>query len=714
MKEKPEIVFVFPPSLYGQYFNHHLGVGYIQAYLQDRGITSIQYVPTKRLNVETLAREIVEYGSKIVGFTCYDSNYYNVRILARAIKKIKADTLIIAGGPTATFSDEFILKDCPEIEVCVRGEGEQTVYELLTVSDIQSIKGLAFRDKGQVMRTPSRPLISGGTYGSELDVLPSPYLKELVPLDGRLGVTTSRGCVYHCIYCNCGVMFGHKVRFHSPGRVIAELEKINEYITSRSSRRRKSYEKHVVNINDDTFSVDIKRAKEICEKIIEKGFSLNLTCETRVDRCDEELLQLMLYAGFKEVNFGLESAVPRVLRNIKKVVATSQVDDLTPEIEFLEKLKRLIKFGKKIGLHVTVSIITGLPGESLQDGIETVKFVEKLKLPDYAHNFLTIYRGTELFESYQKWGLKIHPSPFKLPYETLYAYNVQQVPILPNAMHLPFLRKEEDKFVDLLSGKFGYDQPPFNSYPNVFLTNLPELTETFCHNFSKIIGLSTCIYDMSSGLSHENFLDRRNKLLQHDVPIGQFYYVEEIPLFDEYKCVRLERADPFWRASLKVLMIPFSSYKAVKKFAFQDNIKVLYTLKSSKDVDSFKMLVYNCTSKEAKRIKNFESQCYRLLDQCRWSNFPCPITKFNKIILDGDKLLPCWNAEPIGVVGNSIKNIMAKIKNLYEKEKEKRECWSCEANGRCSKCLYTFPFSVDDYCMLMRTVAKMSHCTIHF
>lgn len=701
-KEKYEIVFVFPPSPYGRFFKCHLGVGYVQAYLEERGTPSIQYTTAKHMNVETLVKELVNLSSNIIGFTCYDSNYYNVRILANQIKNKKPDTLIIAGGPTATFSDEFILNDCLGMDVCVRGEGEQTVYELLMASDIHRIRGLTFRNKNEIVITPDRPLIHGGTKGAELDVLPSPYRTELVPLDGQCGVTTSRGCVQACTYCNCGVMFGHTVRFHSPERVLAELEKICSFAEST----KQASEKPSVNINDDAFSVNVERAKKICEGIIRKGLRLNLSCETRADRCDEELLELMFQAGFKQINFGLESAVPQILRNVKKVSESSD-QNLKSEEEFLIKLKHNVAFAKKIGLLPTVSIISGLPGETLEDANKTIRFVDKLHLADYAHNFLTIYNGTELFSTFSKWGLGISEPPYKLPYETVYAYDVTRLSELPNAMHTPFLVQEEKKFLALLLGTFS--SPTDRCFSDVFFQSSPKIDDEFRNELSKVISMPSSIYDIGKNLSTAKAKSKRDRLLSQGVPIGRYFYTEHLPLTQTFEYMRLIRLDISWKPTYNILIIPFSESKNIKKLQLDQNFRVIYSLRSIEDSVRFKRFMEE--SFETRRAGSSEGPkgpFFGFVDVCRWSSARCPVTMLSRIIVRGNCFLPCWNAHPIGELGDTPEDIMVKVRRRYQEEQRRRGCKSCEVKDNCSKCLFTKPFEVDEYCRLRRTYPRIS------
>ena len=114
----------------------------------------------------------LEYNADVIGFTCYDANYPYVRLLARYLKKKNQHLTIILGGPTATFSPHVIMAHTPEIDLCIRGEGEQTTLELMQkeFKDLEGTKGITFRSHNEIISTPNRPLISSGVTGKELDI----------------------------------------------------------------------------------------------------------------------------------------------------------------------------------------------------------------------------------------------------------------------------------------------------------------------------------------------------------------------------------------------------------------------------------------------------------------------------------------------------------------------------------------------------------------
>jgi len=94
-----------------------------------------------------------------------------VRTLETA-KKAKPDVLTVVGGQHFTATAKESLETYQEIDVIVRGEGEQTLVELVKAlankTSFSRVKGLSFRHKARVYHTPPRPLIEN------LDSLPFP------------------------------------------------------------------------------------------------------------------------------------------------------------------------------------------------------------------------------------------------------------------------------------------------------------------------------------------------------------------------------------------------------------------------------------------------------------------------------------------------------------------------------------------------------------
>jgi len=691
------VLFIFPPSRSDYRFRFHLGVGYIQAYLEDKKISSSQYVPQRRGTLRNIIDDILRYQPEIVGFTCYDSNYYIVKSIARLLKRRKPDLPIVLGGPTATFSDRFILRDSPDIDVCVRGEGEETTYELVkaALTNLEKIKGITFREGDLIVRVRDRPLIRGEKREAELDVLPSPYLKEIAPLDGQSGVLTSRGCIYKCTFCNFSAMSRHSIRYHSIDRVIEELHKIDEYVSNKFPEKQKS----LVQLNDDTFSLSTERAKEMCRRIIDEKINLKFYADTRADFCDARLLELMYEAGFREINFGLESAVPRILRNIKKIYS-GKGNDFTPEEQFLDMLKENAGLAKKLGFHVSVSVILGLPGETIEDAAKTLRFVEELEVDEYSHNLLKIHSGTELFETHKNYDLDIKEPATILPYQTIYPYDVCALKPLPNASLQRSVVEDEMTYVELIANNFAQFEE--KNWLNLIVNDITKQDAVISWLVNVVtLPFSLYFHNMDYWLTRESVAQHMGELVQCGVPIGNFYFTKKVLTEkQEYKAYKLMRySESVWPRSLFV-EIPFS--KCENRTLPSENAKVTLTITNKDDIEALTHLAKTSINSDFINLEHpYPPSCIK--DECRWASEPCPAMNFHRLIIHPDlSIVTCFDGDVVGCLNSSYEEIEATLKHIREKELSRRNCDACPMEDHCSKCLFPFPLTAEEYCNLRR------------
>lgn len=423
-----DIIFVFPPA-YGNLgaFKNHLGVAYLRSALAKNGITTSQYLNDQPGTIDMVATDIIKHNPRIIGFTIYDANFILALTLARAIKQQNPKIQVVMGGPTSTFGAKQIMEYHDVVDVCVMGEAEETGTAIFTamlnghtLDDAQ--QGVCFRRNGTVVCNELSPLVGSQYHDiqSALDSTPSPYLSGILT-DGRTGVLTGRGCTHHCQYCAFAALGRKKLRLHSIDRVLAELEYIAE-------QQKRTGDHYIVPIHDDAFTLFPERAKKLCQSIADRNFGLVLSCITRADSLDDELLKLMHDAGFSSLAFGLESAVPSVLRATGKVRPPDFPNpDLEPERHFIEQVKMGVIGAKKHGFNVGISIILGLPTETSEDGLNTLRFVKKLPVDFYMHNFLWVFPGTPLWETHERYGIGCALNPMGLPTTYEYAYDVSKL-----------------------------------------------------------------------------------------------------------------------------------------------------------------------------------------------------------------------------------------------------------------------------------------------
>lgn len=710
---------MFPHASDESECRHHLGVAYIQANLARYGFTSEQVIPATGCTLSDYVESLMATGAEIFGFTCYDTNYFLVRAISAHIKRRKPKCTVIAGGPSATFSDELLLGNTPDIDLCVRFEGEETTLELVTrltegasLDSLDDILGITYRQGNSIIRTSDRELIGfGKDKECSLDVLPSPYLQGFLKGPEGAGILTARGCTHHCTYCNFSAISKHAVRYHSIDRIINELKCLQNNLEESATI--------TVFINDDDFSINVQRAKKICHRIIEEGIELRLSCLCRADNLDEELIKLLHGAGIYKVIYGLESAVPRVLRNIKKICnhnPRSEKDVFAPEKRFLSKAKQAISLAKKYNMESEVSIILGLPGETLEDGLETVRFVRELDVDSYSQNYLDPYPGTELFNAAAKYGLKVKRSHSLLPYELEYAYPVQEIPFWKNSsLQLDLLNAARRIFSAFAGGpdtrtgsENGVVIALVEGSDNDILDRIfPWLSQHLAVEGTVIIlGKENDTIEASDSMQRASY--------KYCLPTHRYFYLKKNS--SEYggivyKIINTPLHGKLLNWDPEFPLINFSERLNFERNYNADHAQIwpIFSLQQKKDV----YLLAAIANEFAQDSNDFIGSSFWLdgiiLDGCRWSSGLCPAIRLRRLIINKNgEVLPCMKGLPLGRLTNSVEDLRIRARELYAEVREERKCDDCPADLRCSKCLFPNPLSQREYCHLQQANLDLS------
>lgn len=704
--KRTDILFVFPnielPS--NLRFSFHQGVGCIAAYLEKHNINTAAFIWNDPINISDLVdRMVKQYRPRVIGFTCYDNNYYLIKLISQAIKQLEPGITIIMGGPTPSFTDRLIMQDNPAIDICVRGEGELTTYELLNVLEsggsLAGVKGITYRQGEQIVRTRDRPFIRS------LAKLPSPYLsgKFPMPRDRKFEIMTSRGCVYRCTFCQFTAMFGGKIRFYPMERVLAELETI-----ARMAHEKGNSKEFILEFSDDSFCVNKERVRSICNfvKTHELFQHAKMSCQTRGDTVNRKILELLYESGFRSIGFGLESAVPEVLKRMNKARKNrhnqcNTIDGLESEREFLKKFKNSVLMAKEIGFHTTVSIILGLPGETLQQGEQTIKFVEQLGVDRYIHNYLALLPGTKLFHTLEKNA----PAKINLSgcggirdhfYKIKYNYDIRQVPVLPNAACF-----SDIAHLAQITAGITHIYPP--AYPaGIFFNNTQPDTERRAFQWLKdIVGFSTRVFLLTGDYREEKCYESRKQFVDSGVPLFLLYFVRQkktgnprLP-FETYPGI------------YDLLYAPYPEpYPPVNDAARE---VVNLTINSAKDLEFLQKSLYKAESRGTITLdKRFIEPGFVVEDQCRWSCRSCQAPRMSRFFINNNHtIIPCKHGGVVGKIGDRFRDIKKNIEVYREKEIKIRGCNTCPVRESCSKCLYPYPMDSSEYCRLHRQFPMM-------
>jgi anaerobic magnesium-protoporphyrin IX monomethyl ester cyclase len=363
-----------------------LGLGYLAAVLeQNEYKVDVIDCQAAKLSYEDFKSEIGKRQPNIVGVTSTTLTYKSGLQIAKIAKEVCPNCLTIMGGSHVTFWDENALKECPELDVVVRKEGENTLLELVqrleAGKSFHDVIGTTCRKDGKIVKNPDRPYIK------DLDSLPFPA-HNLWPLETlrKYGtivypIMASRGCVFWCDFCTAVRMFGRNYRMRSPKNVVDEIEFLH-----------KTYGANQFTFYDDAFTVDQDRTAEICHEIIKRKLKIKWDCETRVDMVTKDLLLKMREAGCIAIWFGVESGSQRVIDAMGKGFSLTQT-------------MNAFQWAKDAGLMTVAGVILGFPGETKESAMETIKLVEKINPDDVGYYIATPYPGTPMYELVKEKGL---------------------------------------------------------------------------------------------------------------------------------------------------------------------------------------------------------------------------------------------------------------------------------------------------------------------
>lgn len=396
----PKIILVNPNPRYtklrigGIFPQPPLGLAYLAASLEQGGFkVEILDSNIEALSPQETAEKIIRSPAQYIGFTSDTLLIPLVFQISSLVKsKSKDSKFIFIGGPHVTYMSKQTLQDCQSIDAVVRGEGENTVCELIKKLEerkaLSEVKGITFRKGKEIVENPDRKLIE------DIDTIPFPAW-HLLPLSlyflfrssffsswkGRYApVITSRGCPNRCVFCEAS-FFWKRLRLRSPENIIAELELlIKQYRVS-----------HVVFV-DSTFNFSRERVVKICQLILKNGLNIQWSCEARADNITPELVDLMKRAGCKIIALGIESGNQEILDRIKKNIT-------------LEQIREAVGIVKKANLKLVCYFMIGLPGDTKETVKQTINFAKELN-PHVALFSPTIpLPGTALYEDYLKRGL---------------------------------------------------------------------------------------------------------------------------------------------------------------------------------------------------------------------------------------------------------------------------------------------------------------------
>ncbi|MFX1273874.1 MAG: B12-binding domain-containing radical SAM protein [Promethearchaeota archaeon] len=363
----PQASIILPP----------LGLEYLAANIEDIADVCILDERLKDTNLKSIENKIDTFKPDYVGISSnYSFQIYKALKIAKIAKEHGSQTILGGWHPTLAFSETL---NSEFVDIVVRGEGENTLRELIKNNSPIGIKGLSYKNNGKQIHNPDRELMNLKNLKFPARHLRSKEAKRAynffgIPVES---IETSRGCPFSCNFCCIHHFYKESYRQRRIQEIILELKLVD--IKNRAS---------IIYIVDDNFVVNKKFTLDLCDALIKYGINKYFMSQARVDMVVNHpvIFKKMADAGFIFLFLGLESFSDRTLIKLNK------------RIKF-EEIKSAIKILHDLGYIIQGNVILAADLQDREQDLKsTIEIASTLDVDIPTFSLLTPFPGTKLME----------------------------------------------------------------------------------------------------------------------------------------------------------------------------------------------------------------------------------------------------------------------------------------------------------------------------
>jgi radical SAM superfamily enzyme YgiQ (UPF0313 family) len=344
--------------------------------------------PDYKATVDKWANRIIAQKPDFVGFSTITANFHNAFSVCKKVKGRSSEITTVFGGVHVSWGKGAIIEKFPEIDYVIAGEGEYSFLKLVNGDNPGTIHGLFYRSNGTGGQGPTQDKSTL----CAMDDLPFPayeliegfpkkYAMALFsyPKHPGASVISSRGCLYHCSYCDRSV-FQKSFRWNSPYYTFELVKWLNVDFGIR----------HIM-FYDDLFTLNKNRVAKLCQMLRQYKPRITFNCIVRIGHIDDDLISELKSAGCWMVHAGIESGDQEILDSHKDGISLSIIRN---DIESLHKA----------GLWVKGLFMMGFPGETEMSIQKTIDFACSLPLKDANLTAYTPYPGAPIMDEIESMG----------------------------------------------------------------------------------------------------------------------------------------------------------------------------------------------------------------------------------------------------------------------------------------------------------------------
>ena len=394
-----------------------LGLGYLSASVKKAGHMSSLIHIVKPIAKEEFYEKIDYHQPDLIAFSSMSHQYDMVRQLASWLKD-EYNIPVIYGGVHPSINSEECINTTGIDMICI-GEGEKVLVELLNRmdngEDIKDIDSIWVKEDGKIYRNKVADLVE------DIDEFPIPDrevfdYKNLWDYRERvLIVFATRGCPFNCSYCinhqyrRLYPNYKKYVRFRRPEKIIEEIKLLRDRYP----------EMRYIIFLDDSFCVKKSWLKDFLP-LYKSEIGMPFYANTSINLLDEEVISCCVDAGVKEFAVGIESGN----NTIRREVLGRKMSN--------EKILEIFRIANRYNLRLSSYNMVGIPNETLENTLETVKINAKVDSSAQHVAILQPYKFTDLYDLCKREGY--------LKDEKISSFFKESV------LELPTISKDEIKF----------------------------------------------------------------------------------------------------------------------------------------------------------------------------------------------------------------------------------------------------------------------------
>jgi len=353
------------------------GLLYIASYALERGYSIAVY--DRNVDSENINDVLLKLKPRVVGLGCLTGTSIDDAIfVSKEVRKFDSLIKIVWGGIHTTLYPDSVLKN-GFVDFVIIGDGEGAFSGLLDYAiskkkRLEDLDNIGYKDSDRLKYT-TRSFF-------DLEELPQPawhlikvekYIRRKFYANRVITINTSRGCPYKCSFCCVPKVHLGNWRGIRAEKIIENLKYLKE-----------NYLIDGFQVDDDEFDINRERVLTLCDLLQKNNLKFKWSHFSRINIVKEDVLKAEIKSGLRLVEFGIESGSDRVLSFLNKG-------------QTVEQIINVFNLCRRLKLKVSALFMIGLPTETADDLMATVKLVKRLN--PYI-TLCTIYRpypGTELF-----------------------------------------------------------------------------------------------------------------------------------------------------------------------------------------------------------------------------------------------------------------------------------------------------------------------------